>query len=155
MALSQAVVCRAHQSPLLSAHRDCPAQPEAAACLLLYLTDIMCECQVRKAVIDHTAKLLRADNALDISHIVLDLPCTFFMLRSLRCAAALSQPVSLLNIVTPHSSARQLQQPTRLHHWTILGVNQLRVCQRRKGIPCKESKRPKLLPCPLAATCGW
>lgn len=40
--------------------------------------------QARRAVIDHSAKLLREDNAMDLSYIVLDLPCTFFMLRSLR-----------------------------------------------------------------------
>ncbi len=43
--------------------------------------------QARKAVIDHSAKLLREDNALDLNYVVLDLPCTFFMLRSLRCRA--------------------------------------------------------------------
>lgn len=37
-------------------------------------------------MIEHSAKLLREDNALDLNYVVLDLPCTFFMLRSLRCA---------------------------------------------------------------------
>lgn len=37
-------------------------------------------------MIDHSAKLLREDNAMDLNYIVLDLPCTFFMLRSLRWA---------------------------------------------------------------------
>lgn len=40
--------------------------------------------QARRAVIDHSAMLLREDNAMDLNYIVLDLPCTFFMLRSLR-----------------------------------------------------------------------
>lgn len=39
--------------------------------------------KARRAVIDHSAKLLREDNAMDLNYIVLDLPCTFFMLRSL------------------------------------------------------------------------
>jgi hypothetical protein len=45
--------------------------------------------QARRAVIDHSAKLLREDNAMDLNYIVLDLPCTFFMLRSLRLLPAL------------------------------------------------------------------
>jgi hypothetical protein len=49
--------------------------------------------QARRAVIDHSAKLLREDNAMDLNYIVLDLPCTFFMLRSLRWAGdARGQP---------------------------------------------------------------
>lgn len=40
--------------------------------------------KARLAVIGHAGKLLRADPARKLEYIVLDLPCTFFMLRSLR-----------------------------------------------------------------------
>ena len=40
--------------------------------------------KARLAVVGHASKLLQADPDREISYIVLDLPCTFFMLRSLR-----------------------------------------------------------------------
>ena len=40
--------------------------------------------KARSAVISHASKLLREDHGLDVSYVVLDMPCTFFMLRSLR-----------------------------------------------------------------------
>ena len=40
--------------------------------------------KARSAVIGHASKLLREDHGLDVSYVVLELPCTFFMLRSLR-----------------------------------------------------------------------
>jgi len=42
--------------------------------------------KARSAVIGHASKLLREDHGLDVSYIALELPCTFFMLRSLRWA---------------------------------------------------------------------
>ena len=42
--------------------------------------------KARIAVIGHAAKLLKADPSRTIDYIVLDMPCTFFMLRSLRYA---------------------------------------------------------------------
>ena len=42
--------------------------------------------KARLAVVGHASKLLQADPDREISYIVLDLPCTFFMLRSLRWA---------------------------------------------------------------------
>ena len=42
--------------------------------------------RARAAVIDHAAKLLRASPGMDVKYIVLDMPCSFFSLRSLRCA---------------------------------------------------------------------
>lgn len=43
--------------------------------------------KARIAVIGHAAKLLKQDPGRTIDYIVLDMPCTFFMLRSLRYAA--------------------------------------------------------------------
>ena len=40
--------------------------------------------KARIAVIGHAAKLLKQDPGRTIDYIVLDMPCTFFMLRSLR-----------------------------------------------------------------------
>ena len=40
--------------------------------------------KARIAVISHAGKLLREDPSRNIDYIVLDMPCTFFMLRSLR-----------------------------------------------------------------------
>ena len=40
--------------------------------------------KARIAVISHAAKLLKQDPGRTIDYIVLDMPCTFFMLRSLR-----------------------------------------------------------------------
>jgi hypothetical protein len=40
--------------------------------------------KARKTVIGHAGKLLQANHELDLDYLVLDLPCTFFMLRSLR-----------------------------------------------------------------------
>lgn len=40
--------------------------------------------KARIAVIGHAGKLLRQDPGRKIDYIVLDMPCTFFMLRSLR-----------------------------------------------------------------------
>ena len=48
--------------------------------------------KARSAVIGHASKLLREDHGLDVSYIVLDMPCTFFMLRSLRCASLPCEP---------------------------------------------------------------
>lgn len=42
--------------------------------------------KARIAVIGHAAKLLKQDPGRTIDYIVLDMPCTFFMLRSLRYA---------------------------------------------------------------------
>lgn len=42
--------------------------------------------KARIAVITHAGKLLQADPARKLEYIVLDMPCTFFMLRSLRFA---------------------------------------------------------------------
>lgn len=44
--------------------------------------------KARIAVIGHAAKLLKQDPGRTIDYIVLDMPCTFFMLRSLRYAWA-------------------------------------------------------------------
>lgn len=41
--------------------------------------------KVRAAAVNHTEEILRADPKADVPYVVLDLPCTFFMLRSLRC----------------------------------------------------------------------
>ena len=40
--------------------------------------------KARIAVIGHAGKLLREDPGRTLDYIVLDMPCTFFMLRSLR-----------------------------------------------------------------------
>lgn len=40
--------------------------------------------KVRQAVVGHAAKLLKEDPDRDLDVLVLDLPCTFYMLRSLR-----------------------------------------------------------------------
>ena len=45
--------------------------------------------KARVAVIGHAGKLLRANPSRSLDYIVLDMPCTFFMLRSLRYASAL------------------------------------------------------------------
>jgi hypothetical protein len=52
--------------------------------------------KARSAVIGHASKLLREDHGLDVSYIVLDMPCTFFMLRSLRLAASQPEPTGVL-----------------------------------------------------------
>jgi hypothetical protein len=52
--------------------------------------------KARIAVIGHAGKLLRQDPGRKIDYIVLDMPCTFFMLRSLRY---LHKPC---NIQRPH-----------------------------------------------------
>ena len=67
-------------------------QPEVDAELIARIDDVylrnldMPELieKARIAVIGHAAKLLKADPARTIDYIVLDMPCTFFMLRSLR-----------------------------------------------------------------------
>lgn len=51
--------------------------------------------KARIAVIGHAAKLLKQDPGRTIDYIVLDMPCTFFMLRSLRYACV--DPVSPCN----------------------------------------------------------
>ncbi len=40
--------------------------------------------KARHTVLEHASELLRGDSKLDVPYIVLDLPCTFFMLRSVR-----------------------------------------------------------------------
>ena len=42
--------------------------------------------KARSSVMGLASQLLREDHDLDLSYIALDLPCTFFMLRSLRSA---------------------------------------------------------------------
>ena len=48
--------------------------------------------QARRAVMDTAGALLRADPERSLQQIVLDLPCTFFMLRSLRSASPAWMP---------------------------------------------------------------
>ena len=57
--------------------------------------------KARSAVIGHASKLLREDHGLDVSYIVLELPCTFFMLRSLRLAAVALPFCSVYGVVVP------------------------------------------------------
>ena len=40
--------------------------------------------RARRAVMDLASERLREDHDVDVSYVALDLPCTFFMLRSLR-----------------------------------------------------------------------
>lgn len=40
--------------------------------------------KARQAVVGHAAKLLKENPDRDLEYLVLDLPCTFYMLRSVR-----------------------------------------------------------------------
>jgi hypothetical protein len=40
--------------------------------------------KARQAVIGHAGKLLRQNPDKDVEYLVLDLPCTFYMMRSVR-----------------------------------------------------------------------
>ena len=48
--------------------------------------------KARVAVIGHATALLKAEPQRNVDYVVLDLPCTFFMLRSLRSATTLPAP---------------------------------------------------------------
>lgn len=56
--------------------------------------------KARRAVMDTAGALLRADPNRDLQQIVLDLPCTFFMLRSLRWPPAHSYSCPLIHLST-------------------------------------------------------
>jgi hypothetical protein len=68
--------------------------------------------KARKAVMDHTAQLLRKDPEFDVNYVVLDLPCTFFMLRSLRYAAYLCR-IGITNRCQPLSRCKQVALGSR------------------------------------------
>ena len=65
--------------------------------------------QARRAVMDTAGALLRADPERSLQQIVLDLPCTFFMLRSLRSASPAWMP--------GRPSARPSQLAVHLRTW--------------------------------------
>ena len=92
--------------------------------------------KARSAVIGHASKLLLLDHGLDVSYIVLELPCTFFMLRSLRWAAA-ATCCSVYGVAV---------------HWARLSVfaskqNRRHASSKTAGAQCACWWR--------AATCGW
>ena len=48
----------------------------------------------RAAVVGQATSILRDDPAADVQYVVLDMPCSFFSLRSLRCDSAQGPYVS-------------------------------------------------------------
>ena len=50
--------------------------------------------RVRGAAVAHAARLLRAEPGAAVDYLVVDLPCTFFMLRASRCSRPRSKRIT-------------------------------------------------------------
>lgn len=94
--------------------------------------------KARVAVVDKASSILKADPDAKIDYIVLDLPCTFFMLRSLRWVqpsdnhrhSKVPLRISCQDTIV-HADHVHCDQQSVLHLGQLIQFNKFSLCNRR------------------------